>query len=57
VRVGSESRKDAADVGTLEGISDLDSEESEADIPQLPERKLSFLHIKGFSCINPVKST
>jgi hypothetical protein len=49
VRVCTQSRKDAADVGTLEGIGNLDSEESEAYVPQLPERKLSFLHIKGFS--------
>ena len=51
VRVCSQSRKDAAYIGTLEGICYLDSEESEADIPQLPESKFRFLHFIVFLVI------
>ena len=37
VRIGAERREYAADIGTLEGISYLHSEESEAQIPHLPK--------------------
>jgi hypothetical protein len=52
VRIRSESRKDAADVGVLKGICDLNSEESEADIPHLPESKFRFLHFIVFLVTN-----
>jgi hypothetical protein len=52
VRISSQGRKNTADVGTLEGIGDLDSEESETDIPQLPEGKFRFLHFIVILVIN-----
>ena len=45
VRVGTERSEDAADIGTLQGIGDLHSEKSEAEIPHLPESELfAWLH-------------
>ena len=52
MRIRSESRKDAADIGVLKGICNLNSEESEADIPHLPECKFRFLHFIAFLVIN-----
>ena len=44
VGVSSQGGKYSADIRTLEGIGYLNSEESEAYIPQLPEGKFVFLH-------------
>jgi hypothetical protein len=44
MRIRTQSRENAADVGTLKGIGYLNSEESEAYVPHLPEGKFRFLH-------------
>jgi hypothetical protein len=51
MRIRTQSRENAADVGTLKGIRYLNSEESEADIPHLPEGKFRFLHFMLFLVI------